>query len=123
MEIANAIKSEWAANYFCGKRGDGMVVAEQDRQVVGFVQLLWHADECLVIDLIGVDSPHQGEGIGRDMIGYAFHHGIGDDRRPSRIRVGTQAANTPSVRLYESLGFRLITAQYVLHYHSRRSAE
>ena len=40
-------------------------------------------------------------------------------RRPRGLRVGTQAANTPSVRLYESLGFRLSQAQFVLHHHGR----
>lgn len=121
-EIANAIKSEWVANYFRGKRGDGLVVAERDHRVVGFLQLLWEPDNCLLIDLIGVDAGHQGRGIGSDMIRFASRYGTGDQRRPARIKVGTQAANTPSVRLYESLGLRLINAQYVLHYHGRQSA-
>jgi hypothetical protein len=38
-------------------------------------------------------------------------------RRPEGFRVGTQAANAPSVRLYESLGFRFRDAQFVLHHH------
>ena len=33
------------------------------------------------------------------------------------LRVGTQAANVPSVRLYEPLGFSLASAAYVLHLH------
>ncbi len=121
-EIANAIKSEWAANYFNGKRGDGMVVAERDGRVAGFLQLLWEADERLLIDLIAVDPADQGQGIGRDMIRFASQYGTGDHRRPKRIKVGTQAANTSSVRLYESLGLCLVNAQYVLHYHAKPSA-
>ncbi len=35
----------------------------------------------------------------------------------AELVVGTQAANTPSVRLYEGLGFRLTSAQLVLHHH------
>lgn len=115
--IADTIKSAWAANYFEGKRGDGMVVAERNGCVAGFLQLIWSAPDCLVIDLIGVDSAWQGQGIGRDMILYAACHGTGDGRVPAGMMVGTQAANAPSVRLYESLGFRLASAQYVLHYH------
>ena len=119
--VADAIKSSWAANYFEGKRGDGMVVAERGGQVVGFLQLLRAPPDQLVIDLIGVDPAWQGQGLGREMILHAARHGVGDDRIPATITVGTQAANTPSVRLYESLGLRLISAQYVVHYHGRRT--
>lgn len=116
--IADAIKSSWAANYFAGKRGDGMIVAERNGRIAGFLQLLWApADRRLVIDLIGVDPAWQGQGIGRDMILHAARHGTGDGRIPATMTVGTQACNTPSVRLYESVGFRLRSAQYVLHYH------
>ena len=114
---ADAIKSAWAANFFSGQRGDGMVVAERGGQVVGFLQLLWAAPGRLVIDLIGVEAAAQSKGIGREMIAYAARHGTGDDRIPQTMAVGTQAANVPSVRLYESLGLRLASAQYVLHYH------
>lgn len=115
--LADGIKSSWASNYFAGKRGDGMVVAERDSVVVGFLQLLWTEQGCLVVDLIGLDSAWQGQGIGRDMILYAALYGTGDGRVPAAMSVGTQAANTPSVRLYESLGFRLTSAQYVMHFH------
>lgn len=120
LDLAHSIKAEWAANFFAGTRGDGMVVAERNGRVVGFTQLMWRADDCLVIDLIAVEPAHQGEGIGRAMIGYAWERGTGDGRRPLRLRVGTQVANTPSIRLYESLGFRLIASQYVMHCHRGR---
>ncbi len=119
--VADAIKSSWATNYFDGKRGDGMVVAERDGLIVGFLQLLRAPQERLIIDLIGVDPARQGQGLGREMILHAARHGIGDDHIPATITVGTQAANTPSVRLYESLGLRLSSAQYVVHLHGRRT--
>ncbi len=118
--VADAIKSSWAANYFAGKRGDGMVVAERGGKVAGFLQLLCEPQGRLIIDLIGVDPALQGQGLGREMILHAARHGIGDERIPSTITVGTQAANTPSVRLYESLGLRLRSAQYVAHHHGQR---
>ena len=114
--LANAIKAAWAANYFSGQRGDGMVIAEHEGRVAGFLQLLW-AGNRLVIDLIGVAPQLQGRGLGRGMIRHAARHGTGDGRIPAGMLVGTQAANTPSVRLYESLGFRLASAQHVLHHH------
>lgn len=117
--VADRIKASWAGNYFSGERGDGMVVAETNGQVVGFLQLLWGQEETLIIDLIGVAPESQGQGIARAMICYAAMNGIGDHRQPARIRVGTQAANTPSMRLYESLGLRMHSAQYVMHYHGK----
>jgi ribosomal protein S18 acetylase RimI-like enzyme len=114
--LANAIKVAWAANYFAGQRGDGMVIAEHEGRVAGFLQLLWAGDR-LVIDLIGVAPQLQGRGFGRGMIRYAARYGTGDGRIPAGMLVGTQAANIPSVRLYESLGFRMASAQHVLHHH------
>jgi len=117
--VADRIKASWARNYFSGQRGDGMVVAESNGQVVGFLQLLWGQEDTLIIDLIGVAPENQGRGMARAMIRYAAMNGTGDHRRPARILVGTQAANTPSMRLYESLGLRMHSAQYVLHYHGK----
>lgn len=123
VDVANEIKSAWAANYFRGKRGDGMIVAEREGRIVGFLQLLWASSERLVIDLIGVDPAWQGQGVGRSMILLAAHYGTGDERVPTMMTVGTQAANIPSVRLYESLGFRLRSSHFVLHYHGAARGE
>lgn len=117
LELANRIKAEWASNFFSGRRGDGMVVAEADGQVIGFLQLIWDMGGLLIIDLIGIHPGFQGRGVGKAMIVHASQFGTGDGRVPTGIKVGTQAANIPSVRLYESLRLRLRSAQYVLHFH------
>ena len=117
--LANRVKAAWAESFFAGKRGDGMVVAEHAGVVAGFLQLLWSPGDVLTIDLIAVAPRSVRSGLARAMIGFAAVNGVGDRRRPSGFRVGTQAANTPSVRLYESLGFRLSQAQFVLHHHGR----
>lgn len=117
VDLAHRMKAEWAANWFRGTRGDGMIVAEDAGRVAGFLQLLWSRDGRLVIDLIGVAAGSRARGLARAMIGLAARQGTGDSRRPNGLRVGTQAANVPSVRLYESLGFRLSDSQYVLHFH------
>lgn len=118
--LAHRVKAAWADNFFSGRRGDGMVVAEHAGAVAGFLQLLWHPDDVLTIDLIAVAPSAARSGLARAMIGFAAANGVGDHRRPHGFRVGTQAANVPSVRLYESLGFRLSQAQFVLHHHGRR---
>jgi ribosomal protein S18 acetylase RimI-like enzyme len=118
-ERANAVKRNWALNFFAGRRGDWMVVACHDGHPVGFLQLLRSPADDLVIDLIAVDGAHRGEGLARDMIAFASANCPCE----GRIVVGTQVANVPSVRLYESMGFRLESAQYVLHHHGGSHAD
>ena len=113
---ANRIKADWAGNFFRGARGDGMVVAEADARVAGFLQLVWSGRR-LVIDLIAVAPGAARRGLARAMIGFAAAHGTDDGRRPDGLAAGTQAANIPACRLYESLGFRLTSAATVAHFH------
>ena len=115
--LANKIKAEWASNFFAGKRGDKMVVALIDNVVVGFLLLL-ASMETLIIDLIAVDKNQRGKGIASKMITYVQNHQKGF----SLIKVGTQLANIPSIRLYEKMGFRICSSSYVFHYHKKDTA-
>jgi ribosomal protein S18 acetylase RimI-like enzyme len=115
--LADEVKAQWAANFFRGKRGDHMVVAERGGAVAGFLQLLAGADGALTIDLIGVAEAHRGHGLASGMIAFAAR----ECGRPERIRVGTQAANVGSLRLYERLGFTVASTSYVLHFHAPAS--
>ena len=121
VALAHRIKAAWADNYFGGQRGDGMVVAEEGGKVVGFLQLLW-AGDALVIDLIAVAPEAGRQGLASAMIGFASANGTGDARRAATFKVGTQAANTASCRLYENLGFRLGASAFVLHHHGAGGA-
>jgi ribosomal protein S18 acetylase RimI-like enzyme len=120
--IADRIKAAWASNYFTGARGDAMIVAKADGVIVGFLQLLRPKAGDLVIDLIAVAPEAARQGIASAMIRFATCN----DGIVRSLRVGTQAANVASCRLYESLGFRLREAGLVLHHHGtggRYSAE
>lgn len=115
--IANAIKREWARNYLLGRRGEGALVACNGEQVVGFLLVLGATDasrRVRVIDLLGVDRACQGQGVGKALVA-AFVRCCPQDC--ALLRVGTQAANVPSIRLYEGAGFRLAASAYVLHAH------
>jgi ribosomal protein S18 acetylase RimI-like enzyme len=112
-DLANRIKQAWAANFFRGRRGDRMVVAVVDNQVAGFLQLLVDPPQ-LTIDLIAVGEAWQQRGIAGGMITYAAR----TTPDCTVLRVGTQLANIPSIRLYERLGFRLVAAQHVYHLHA-----
>jgi len=112
--LADEIKARWVDNFFAGARGDSMVVASHGETIVGFCLLLHGGDGALTIDLIAVDAAHRGRGLAGEIAAFV-------ERRPggfTEIRVGTQIANTASIRCYERLGFRLRSAQYVLHYHN-----
>lgn len=109
---ADNIKAAWVGNYFEGQRGDALVVAESGGSCTGFL-LLIKTDNAWVIDLIAVDAPYRGRGTAEAMIRFAEAHAD----RP-RFRVGTQAANIPSLRLYEKMGFRMCAASYVFHLHA-----
>jgi len=110
---ANTVKANWAMNYFSGKRGDAMVVSYIGGKLSGFLQLLF-SERALIIDLIAVDKNNRRKSIASDMINFATNN-LDDFEY---IRVGTQLANVPSLRLYEKLGFYIVDAAYVFHYHS-----
>lgn len=109
INVAHKMKADWAGNYFSGKRGDLMLVAEMDGKVVGFNQILLREDMA-IIDLIGVAKEAQGQGVGRALIGYM-------QKTYTKILVGTQLSNNNSIALYEKMGFRYNDAHYVFHYH------
>ncbi len=112
--VANQIKAAWAKNFFAGRRGDEMVVAEHQGQIAGFMQLLGGQKKSWVIDLLAVAPGFRGQGLARAMIAYGAQHYL----TPSMaMKVGTQVANISALKLYTSLGFRVDQATYVLHLH------
>jgi GNAT superfamily N-acetyltransferase len=62
-----------------------------------------------------VATSSQGKGLGRDLVRFFINHFSGAS---AGLLVGTQAANAPSMNLYESCGFRAAGAAYVLHRHA-----
>jgi ribosomal protein S18 acetylase RimI-like enzyme len=117
--LANRIKREWCANYIRQQRGDRLFVAAMGGAVVGFLAALktgGPSNEAAVIDLVGVSRDCRRRGVGAALVqAFVDHY-----HSPSRaLQVGTQVANTGSIRLYERLGFSLVKSQYVLHMHVR----
>lgn len=113
--IADAVKRAWVQSYHDGKRGERLLVARREGQPVGFLADLALTEgeaRVRVIDLLGVDRALRRCGVGRSLVNHFIRTAAAD-----RLRVGTQAANVPSVRLYEEAGFRLAGAQYVFHGH------
>lgn len=112
--IANRIKMEWISNFYAGKRGDALLVAEIDNKIVGFLLILFN-QENMVIDLVGADERYRRRGIARSLLMYMEMHFSGFQR----IIVGTQVANIVSLKFYESVGFQVCDTRYVFHYHNQ----
>ena len=102
------------SNFFLGKRGEWMVVIEENNKIKGFLQLIYKNKNTIVIDLIAIDKKSRGKGLAKEMISYAFKNCL---KKNGTIEVGTQIANTPSIKLYSKLGFNMNYASYVLHKH------
>jgi dTDP-4-amino-4,6-dideoxy-D-galactose acyltransferase len=113
---ANEIKRQWARNA-CGGRAATVYVAKHGDDVAGFLAVLKAATSAgtdAIIDLIGIGADYQGQGAGR-ALSRMFVAQWRD--QADRLRVGTQVANIPAMRLYESIGFRVTETAYVLHAH------
>ena len=118
-KAANAIKRAWIGNYIAGSRGERLMVALHEKEPVGFIAVLsaeLNGQKCRVIDLIAVDTGHQGRGIGKALVSsFAQWHA----KECDLLRVGTQAANVASMRLYETCGFSVDETSYVMHAHTQ----
>jgi dTDP-4-amino-4,6-dideoxy-D-galactose acyltransferase len=121
LDRGNDVKRQWARNA-CRGRASAIYVARKQNDVAGFLAVLESESggrKDAIIDLVGVDRGHQGQGAGRAlsrMFVDRWH------ARADRLRVGTQISNIPAMRLYESIGFRVTETSYVLHAHVRSGA-
>jgi GNAT superfamily N-acetyltransferase len=114
-ELADRVKREWIRSYVEGRRGLELLVALEGDRPLGFLAVL-EADGARVIDLVAVAPEAQGRGVGGALVGaFVARHAP----HSSELRVGTQVANVPSLRLYARHGFEPAAAAYVLHRHVR----
>lgn len=112
-ELANRVKREWIRSYVEGRRGVELLAALVDGSPAGFLAVL-EQDGLRTIDLVGVSLSHQGRGVGTALVAaFIARHGLS----ARELRVGTQIANVPSLRLYARAGFSIASASYVLHLH------
>jgi ribosomal protein S18 acetylase RimI-like enzyme len=113
--IANRIKREWIQNYINRQRGDRLFVASLGGQTVGFLAALGSESEgksIRIIDLVGVSNSFQRQGVGQALVASFISH---YKDHCDYLQVGTQVANIPSMRLYQTFGFNIIKTQYVMH--------
>lgn len=114
--VADQIKSDWVGGFFTGSRGTRMLVVDTEAGHAGaFVQLI-DTEDAVVVDLIAVDAPLRGRGVGRALLAAATAGGI-----RVAVRVGTQLDNLASLRLYSNCGLSITSSRYVLHLHGSSS--
>lgn len=109
---ADRVKREWVRSYVEGRRGVELLAASFDGVAAGFLAVL-DAGDARVLDLVGVRTELQGRGVGNALVG-AFVERHGD----VPLRVGTQIANVPSLRLYVAHDFVPVSSSYVFHRHA-----
>jgi len=117
LSIANQIKHDWILNYIRQQRGERLFVALVGEKPVGFLAVIateMNRQQTYAIDLIGVSRDFQKRGIGHALTAFFIKH---YRERSDQLQVGTQAANIPSMRLYQKLGFQISQTQYVMHGH------
>lgn len=108
---ADEFKAAWARNDTTGRADAVLLAYAADGAVAGFNAILLRGDVA-VIDLIAVAPGHQGHGMGRALI-----QGMGAFLPSARsVRVGTQAANAASLKLYASFGWREVSRADTWHW-------
>jgi len=112
-KIADRSRAEWVSNFFAGKRGDALIIAENGGTPAAFLLAVGPDEGILTIDLIATSAGARRLGLGASCVHFAARAIAATER----LRVATQAVNTGSLSFYEALGFRTIASHYVLHFH------
>jgi ribosomal protein S18 acetylase RimI-like enzyme len=105
-----AFYRQWIRNLYDGHLAD-VLVAESEGAVAGFVSCALDG-QAVRIPLIATSDQHRGKGIGRALTLSAVRWATA--RQAAIIKVKTQAANFPAVKLYERCGFTTATAELTL---------
>jgi len=109
---ADRLHEDWLLNSCSGKAADMVVVATDERQVLGFVTVKFdsaiycrNGGRLATIVLVATAERGRGQGIGKATtlatLSLLRKHNI------AAVQVGTQLSNIGAGRLYESCGFRL----------------
>ncbi len=94
-------RSEWVKNFFKKKRGDYLLVVEQNKKILGFMLILKKKNH-LTIDLIATRKKYRKKGVATSLINYTNNNIMG---KKDKIIAGTQINNLVAVKMYKKLGF------------------
>ncbi len=101
-EKADIVYQKWVTNSLSEKSSKMVLVWEKNKKILGLTTL----DKKGQIILLGVSEKVRGKGIGRELIKGALNKFR--ELKRERVIVETQITNIPALRLYQSLGFKII---------------
>jgi dTDP-4-amino-4,6-dideoxy-D-galactose acyltransferase len=112
-ERADQLHATWLGNACAGKTGDGVIVAEDESGLLGFVTCTLQSDTAVTLGgtvgtIVLVAAAKRARGRG---IGYATTMAAVEwfkEQGCEMVEVGTQLRNIPASRLYQKCGFRLV---------------
>ena len=109
-------RSEWVKNFFKKTRGDYLLVAYKNNNILGFVLILKKKQQ-FVIDLIVSGKKHRKKKVATSLINYINNKIM---KKKDKIFAGTQKDNIAAIKMYKNLGFiRKKNETFCYHIHSR----
>ena len=91
-----------------------LVAVDSENQVLGYITFDEHAQGVIRMGLLAVEKHSRGRGIGRSLVS-ALVAKSAKKNAPQTIFASTQSSNIPTIRLFESVGFRTKSANVWYH--------
>lgn len=108
-----SLYTKWIHNSLFNGYADDCLVVRKKGKIIGFVTIKIIDDNCVGIDLIGVDGKHQAKGMGSKLIDQ-----IKSKYKYYDIEVGTEAENKNALKFYINNEFEITDYQVVFHKHT-----
>jgi len=116
VKFKKKYRSEWVKNFFKKQRGDYLIVAYKNNQILGFILILKKKNQ-FVIDLIVSGKKHRKKKVATSLINYINNKIM---KNKDKIIAGTQINNFIAIKMYKKLGFIKKKNQiFCYHIHGR----
>ncbi len=115
-ELIKKFYQKWIVSSFYNKNHQ-IFVSKINNQVVGFIDckiLKLNKRKIGIIDLIAVKKEYQGKGIGKSLVKRGLRYF--SEKKIKEVYVGTEQDNLSALRLYESLGMRIVGKRITFHF-------
>lgn len=105
--------NEWLLKSVEKKLAFQILVALEEKKIIGFVTVAHVNVETAEIGLLAVDTAARGKGVGSQLINKAAQTILELGYR--KFLVATQEINKPAVKLYKKAGFKELSLQHIYH--------
>ncbi|MCS7250088.1 MAG: GNAT family N-acetyltransferase [candidate division WOR-3 bacterium] len=108
---------EWIRNSFNNKKEHQIFVYKINNKVIGFINcriLKLSKRKIGIIDLIAVEKKYRGKGIGKNLVKKGLEYF--QRKRVKEVYVETEKENLSALRLYKSLGMRIVGKRNTFHF-------